>query len=204
VTVSVSNRVRKEAFPQSHSSPAPLLLWCWILELISTMKVIAFLALLLLHIDSGLAGTTVIQVTASCCLCNYCSPPPASRGSVFVTSTSTCNMMALYMANPSNMSPGTPTCTEYQQTYRSQCCSASAATAPAPAPTTVEKTGPYEVCHVCPSGRVPSNVNAFTSVLFIPGSNTCGQLFNLGLTGNIPTAMCPSLQTFMRTPCGCY
>lgn len=145
-----------------------------------------------------------------CCLCGYCANPLAARGNQHVTSTFTCNSLALAMANPAAVPYGSAACNNLIVGFRNKCCDpytsfTAAAVAPAQSSAMVNPypRGVSNACNLCANGQFPSKPYTLTAVLFLPGNPTCKDLYFMGLSGNIPNRLCTPIQDFMATPCGC-
>jgi hypothetical protein len=157
-----------------------------------------------------------------CCLCpNGAYPRNANKSVRGVEKmlgesavTQTCKDLDSKMFNPShpNTKPGSANCRNLQNKYRACCCNAngfcpatSPAPPPAPAPTPKNNypQGNQPKCPLCPNYRFPKKPYTITTVQYIPGNPTCQDLHFMGISGQIPGALCYPLQLYMRGPCGC-
>ena len=143
-----------------------------------------------------------------CCLCERCGYPP--RAQIFIDKFGqSCHKLDSTMFNPHNPSTaGSTTCLNLQNEWRSVCCDPNSSfqsvpQAPVPAPANNFPQGTEQPCDVCFSGAYPTKPHTITSVKWVPGNPTCGDLYWMGRTGNIPSAVCYPMQQFMQEPCGC-
>lgn len=69
--------------------------------------------------------------------------------------------------------------------------------------TSKRPTGPEPICPICRAvDKFPSNANEIIRIRYF-GDNTCAELFDLGLNGDIPEFLCGVTQDFSQGPCGC-
>ena len=112
------------------------------------------------------------------------------------------------MADTSNGSTvGSFECESLKAQHYARCCD------PNHDPLPIEQNPtepPYEqgdepICNLCEDGSFPTRPNTVIAVLpeFIPGTNTCEDLYWMGLYGHISDQICNPLVDFAEEPCGC-
>ena len=77
-------------------------------------------------------------------------------------------------------------------------------TTPGPPTYTANYPGGFPVCYLC--GAADSGPPQYPDVipdLDLPAQHSCIDLYNLGITGSMPTALCGPIQKLVEEPCGC-
>lgn len=145
-----------------------------------------------------------------CCLCQGCAQPLIPRGNIFVDSRgTTCNALALEMADPSNhIRQGNPACMQLKAWHYDRCCNPNhhptpILQEPTTSPGNAYPQGPFQPCDLCRDGSFPRNPTTITAILGMPGNPSCRDLYWLALRGNIEDRICRPMQNYYEVPCGC-
>ena len=146
-----------------------------------------------------------------CCLCDRCGPPVSGREDLFVDANGkTCTDLVLEMADPRNDSTvGSDKCEALIEQFSARCCDPNHNPLPIEQdptdPPRGDEPGEHPVCNLCKNGSFPKNPNTVIVALpeFIPGTNTCRDLYWMGLNGELTDQICRPLQNFAEVPCGC-
>jgi hypothetical protein len=146
-----------------------------------------------------------------CCLCDDCFGPDPSKYDFRVDSdqygVKTCVELDYQMSV--NLAPTSNTCTSERDAAYNCCCTgatsgcSSEEAPPTPAPRSNFPAGNEPFCSLCINGQFPLNPYTVTAVAYIPGNPSCQDLYWMGQTFNIPSALCYPIQNFMAEPCGC-
>jgi hypothetical protein len=172
----------------------------------------SFLALFLAASAFLIVSTLADEDIGLCCLCDDCKPVVRGRESLKVDDKGkTCNALYMELADPTNESKmGNSVCLNQIHQFRSRCCDAKhipieIVQAPTPAPNFGMEEGTEPICNICRDGSYPTIPFAriVTFDRFIKGEKTCGELYRMGLTGNIPDQICNPLVNYAKGPCGC-
>ena len=143
-----------------------------------------------------------------CCLCEDCDYP--LRDELLINPFGlTCARLDGDMINPDNDSkPGNNLCIDLQNEFRTPCCDPEAdpvdvpqISTPAPSPTLPPGDEPY--CDLCEGGAYPTKPYTLVAAAYIPGTNTCADLYWMGRKGHIDGALCYPMQIFLKDACGC-
>ena len=118
------------------------------------------------------------------------------------------------MVDPTNDSiQGSQECLKHITESCTRCCDASHVPLPIEQLPSIEKEylhemkpGDEPICDICGDGSYPSKPFTVVTVLeqFLPGlHHTCDELYQKGLTGNIPDQICKPLVKYVKPFCGC-
>jgi hypothetical protein len=186
--------------------------------MVSTVNMLLKVLFTLLYF--GIKVSSSVE-TDFCCLCPNGSYPRNANKSVRgvermlgeTASVATCRDLDAKMFNPSHprTQPGSANCRALQSKYRNCCCQPNGTcpatiAGPAPAPKAPQNNYPMgnqPKCALCPNFKFPKKPYTITTVQYIPGNPTCQDLHFMGLSQQIPGALCYPLQLYMRVPCGC-
>lgn len=111
---------------------------------------------------------------------------------------------AAHATNMASYKPQDAKCLRDISLYRGPCCTNSSppqVSSPSSTSSTPLKDGPYKICDVCTTGKVPT-VPMVLNMLYI-GVGTCHQYWEYGQRGLIPNHLCSTLQHFAFDPCEC-
>jgi hypothetical protein len=167
-----------------------------------------FLLLLASFLASSVLGGTADDY---CCLCDDCFGPDPSKYDFLVESNlyGVKSCVELDYTMSVDLGPNSGSCSAERDASYNCCCTGATAgcneaeAPPTPAPRGNFPAGNEPWCDLCLNGQFPLFPYTTTAIAYIRGNSNCQDLYWMGRTNNIPSALCYPIQNFMEEPCGC-
>lgn len=178
------------------------------------MEMILFRIVLLIV---ALATLTCAQL--NCCVCKFgdwpeafCFPHPEKSGVEFELGKTCADVVDEVFP----FFEGSDECNQSREPYEEICCTSQSENPVDDVPPVEEPEpesspqGTEDVCYWCgvtqenPQGHFPEKPYSITVTTNIPGNPTCAELYDMGINGFIPFALCYPIQLLYKDACGCH
>lgn len=157
--------------------------------------------------------SSIVSAQNECCLCDGCYGVHSSKFDFELYSSHFKKQMSCVSLDwelTDNVAKGSGVCNAEIAQWRGCCCSAgnsngcnSLERQPTEPPRVNLPAGNYPYCDLCKNKQFPLNPYNVATIASVPGNPTCGDLYWMGRSNNIPASICYPIQNFLEDSCGC-